>query len=297
MKLLRTEITPLINEFLCIELRDQQFLQSPYFSQPVFHSHPELELVLILEGYGTRIIGETVEHFEAGDMVFIGPNVPHVWLSDDAFYKENTNLHSRVIVTYFNPSKFKDVLESVKEMSSIRQMISQSSRGIKIFGEARTVITEKLFNLINKTGFAKIEGILQIMHLIATTSERNFIISSDMQENETHNSDRLIDVINFIKKNLQEPISLKQVADIACMTEQSFCRYFRNRTKKSFSQYLLDQRIAYACKLLIQTDKSISEISNLSGYRSSSHFCKVFKNHINQSPYQYKRTLQRSPIS
>lgn len=297
MKLLRTEITPLINEFLCIELRDQQFLQSPYFSQPVFHSHPELELVLILEGYGTRIIGETVEHFEAGDMVFIGPNVPHVWLSDEAFYKENTNLHSRVIVTYFNPSKFKDVLESVKEMNSIRQMINQSSKGIRVFGDTRNVITEKLFHLINKTGFEKIEGILQIMHLISTTTERDFIISNDVQENESHNSDRLIEVINFIKKNLQEPISLKQVADIACMTEQSFCRYFRNRTKKSFSQYLLDQRISYACKLLIQTDKSISEISNLSGYRSSSHFCKVFKNHINQSPYQYKRTLQRSPIS
>lgn len=65
MRLVHTEITPLTNEFLCIELRDQQFLQTPYFSQPVFHAHPELELVSILEGYGTRIIGEVVEPFEA----------------------------------------------------------------------------------------------------------------------------------------------------------------------------------------------------------------------------------------
>jgi hypothetical protein len=114
MRLLHTEITPLINEFLCIELRDQQFLQSPYYSQPVFHAHPELELVYIGEGYGTRIIGDTVEPFEAGDMVFIGSNVPHVWLSDDAFYKEDSKLHSKVIVTYFNPNKFKDVFDSVK---------------------------------------------------------------------------------------------------------------------------------------------------------------------------------------
>lgn len=294
MRLLHTEITPLVNEFLCIELRDQQFLQSPYYSQPVFHAHPELELVIILEGYGTRIIGDTVEPFEAGDMVFIGSNVPHVWLSDDVFYKENSKLHSRVIVTYFNPDKFKEVFESVKEFSSINEMIRQASKGIRIFGETRNIIADKLFDLSTKSGFQKIEGLLQILHLISISQERSFIINKELEETEPQYSDRLIEVIKFIKENLHNQISLKQVSEIACMTEQSFCRFFRNRTKKSFSQYLLDQRISYACSLLIQTDKSISEISDLCGYKSSSHFCKVFKDQINQSPYQYKRSLQRN---
>lgn len=293
MRLLHTEITPLTNEFLCIELRDQQFLQSPYYSQPVFHAHPELELVLILEGYGTRIIGDTVEPFEAGDMVFIGSNVPHVWLSDDAFYKENSKLHSRVIVTYFNPNKFRDVFDSVKEFSSIRDIIRQASKGIRIFGHTRDMVENKLFDIANKTGFDKIDGLLQIMHAISTSTERSFIINKEIEDTDPQYSDRLIQVIKFIKENLHSQISLKQVAEIACMTEQSFCRFFRNRTKKSFSQYLLDQRISYACTLLIQSDKSISEISDLCGYKSSSHFCKVFKDQINQSPYQYKRSLQR----
>jgi AraC-like DNA-binding protein len=293
MRLLHTEITPLTNEFLCIELRDQQFLQSPYYSQPVFHAHPEIELVLILEGYGTRIIGDTVEPFEAGDMVFIGPNVPHVWLSDEAFYKENSKLHSRVIVTYFNPNKFKDVFESIKEFGSIRDIIRQASKGIKIFGETRKIVADKLFEISSKSGFEKIDGLLQIMNLISTSSERSFIINKELGDSDQQYSDRLIEVIKFIKENLHNQISLKQVSEIACMTEQSFCRFFRNRTKKSFSQYLLDQRISYACTLLIQSDKSISEISDLCGYKSSSHFCKVFKDQINQSPYQYKRSLQR----
>jgi AraC-like DNA-binding protein len=293
MRLLHTEITPLINEFLCIELRDQQFLQSPYYSQPVFHAHPELELVYIGEGYGTRIIGDTVEPFEAGDMVFIGSNVPHVWLSDDAFYKEDSKLHSKVIVTYFNPNKFKDVFDSVKEFSSIREIIRQSTRGIKIFGETRNLIADKLLALSSKSGFEKIEGLLQIMHLISVSEDKSFIINKEIEDNDSQYSDRLIKVIKFIKENLHNQISLRQVSEIACMTEQSFCRFFRNRTKKSFSQYLLDQRISYACTLLIQSDKSISEISDLCGYKSSSHFCKVFKDQINQSPYQYKRSLQR----
>jgi AraC-like DNA-binding protein len=293
MRLLHTEITPLTNEIMSIQFRNQQFLQSPYYSQPVFHAHPELELIMILEGYGTRIIGDTVEPFEAGDMVFIGPNVPHIWLSDEVFYKENSSLHSRLIVTYFNPEKFRDIFDTVKEFSTIKEVIGQASRGIKVFGETRNRIADKLIELSDKTGFEKMDGLLQIMHLISVSEERSYINNKQNGNTDLHYSDRLIAVIRYIKENLQNTISLKQVAGIACMTEQSFCRFFRNRVKKSFSQYLLDQRISYACTLLIQTDKSISEISDLCGYKSSSHFCKVFKEQINQSPYQYKRILQR----
>jgi len=294
MRLLHTEITPLINDFLSIDLRRQQFLQSPFHSQPSFHAHPELELVFIIEGYGTRIIGNKVEPFESGDMVFIGSNVPHIWLSDEAFYKKNTTLSSKVVVTYFNPKIFEEVFNSVKEFSSIREVIRQASKGIKIFGETRKIIAEKLITLSSKSGFEKIEGLLQIMHIISTSQHKSFIVNKEIESPESQYSDRLICVIKFIKDNLQNQLSLKQVAAIACMTEQSFCRFFRNRTKKSFSQYLSDQRISHACNLLIQTDKSISEISDLCGYRSSSHFCKVFKDQLGQSPYQYKKSSIRS---
>lgn len=294
MRLVHTEITPLVNEFLCIELRNQQFLQSPYFSQPVFHAHPEMELLLVLEGYGTRIIGDTVEPFEAGDMVFIGSNVPHVWLSDAAFYKDNTKLQSRLIISYFNPKKFKEVFEGVKEFSQIRDMLRQSTRGIRIFGNTRAQIADKLFELVDKSGFEKIDGMLQILHLISVSEEKSYIVNKEIEATDHQHTDRLIKVIRYIKDHLHTQISLKQVAEIACMTEQSFCRFFRNRTKRSFSQYLLDQRISYACTLLIQTDKSIAEISDMCGYKSSSHFCKVFKDQISQSPYQYKRRLLRA---
>lgn len=294
MRLLHTEITPLINGFLSIDLRRQQFLQSPFHSQPSFHAHPELELVFVIEGYGTRIIGNKAEPFESGDMVFIGPNVPHVWLSDEAFYKKNTKLRSRVVVTYFNPKIFEEVFNSVKEFSSIRDLIRQASKGIKIFGETRRVIAEKLIALSSKSGFEKIEGLLQIMHLISTSQHKSFIVNKEIEGPGSHYSDRLIDVIKFIKDNLHNQVSLKQVAAIACMTEQSFCRFFRSRTKKSFSQYLCDQRVSHACSLLIQTDKSISEIAERCGYRSSSHFCKVFKDQLGQSPYQYKKSAMQN---
>ncbi len=293
MKLLTTEITPLINDFMYVDLRSQPFLASPYHSQPSFHAHPEMELVFVIEGFGKRIIGNKVEMFEPGDMVFMGSNVPHIWLSDVSFYEGNSGLQSKVIVTYFNANIIQQIFESIKEFSQIREMIKQSSKGIKILGKTRAQIAATLIDISNKTGFDKIQGLLKIMHLISTSEEKTFIANSDNIGIETADSDRLIDVIKYMKENLHEHISLKQVASIAYMKEQSFCRYFKNRTTKSFSQYLEELRIEHARKLLIEKDKKISDIAFACGFSSTSHFCKVFKDHNNQSPLQYRSYIRK----
>lgn len=294
MRLLQTQITPFINNFLHVELRDQPFLFSPLHGRPCFHAHPELELVFILEGYGKRIIGNKVTHYESGDMVFIGPGVPHLWLSDPVFYEQGSTLRSKVIVMYINPKIFEPMLAFVKEFDGVKEMFRQASKGINIFGETRNIIAEKLIALSSKTGFEKANGLLQILHLISVSPDRSFIDNKEFNVPTSLNSDRLIDVIKFIKDNLHEPISLKQVAEVACMTIPSFCRFFKNRTKMKFSQYLVDVRMAHACKLLIELDKPISEIAYMCGYNSNSHFCKVFKDYTRQSPYQYKCSISKT---
>ena len=294
MRLLKTEITPLINDVMHIDLREQRFLWSPFHTQPSFHSHPELELVFILEGFGKRIIGNKIEPFESGDMVFIGSNVPHLWLSDPVFYDENSTLQSKVIVTYINPKIFLQLFDSIKEFEEIREMIRQSSKGIRILGETRNMIAKKLISLSSVKGFEKVEGLLQVMNLISVSNEKEFIVNN--YESDRYDDlypDRLVDVIKYLKENLHEQITLRQVADIACMTEQSFCRFFKKRTKKSFSRFLSDLRVVQACHLLIQTDNSVAAIAYRCGYNSSSHFCKVFKEHTGVSPFQYKTSVNK----
>lgn len=288
MKLLKTEITPFIDDIMYVDLRDQPFLWSPFHSQPTFHSHPELELVFIIEGFGKRIIGNKIEAFGPGDMVFVGSNLSHVWLSDQAFYEEGSTLQSRAIVAYFNPKTLVKVFNSIKEFENIREVIRQSSKGIRIYGETRDIIADKLTELARKTGYEKVVGLLGIMDLIAVSSDKYFIDDDKTHYPDDLRPDKLIEVINYIKENLSKQISLSHVANIAGMTEQSFCRFFKKRTKKNYSQYLNDLRITQAKELLVQTDKSIGDIACLCGYNSDSHFCRIFKEHVGESPFKYK---------
>ena len=287
MRLVQTEIAPFIDDIVYVDLRDQPFLWSPFHSQPTFHAHPEIELVFIIKGFGKRTIGNKSESFEAGDMVLVGSNLSHIWLSDAAFYKENSLLQSRAIVTYFNPKPFLKVFDSVKEFQGIREIIQQSSKGIRILGKTRDLIADKLIELSGKTGYEKVVGLLGIMNLIAVSSDK-YIIDDQTNNQDNLHPDKLIDVINFMKENLHKQITLARVAGIAGMTEQSFCRFFKKRTRKNYSQYLNDLRISRAKELLIQTDHPVSDIARLCGYNSNSHFCRIFKEHAGESPFKYK---------
>jgi len=294
MRLLKTEITPFINNSLHVELRDQAYLFSPLHGRPCYHSHPELELVFVIEGHGKKIIGNKVTDYKTGDMVFIGSNVPHLWLSDPVFYKKDSTLHAKVVIMYINPKIFESMLSFVKEFDGVREILEQASKGINIFGKTRTVISKILIELASKTGFEKAIGLLQIMNLIVISKERSFIDSKDLAKPIGLNSDRLIDVYKFINENIHKSISLKEVAEVACMAIPSFCRFFKKRTKTTLSQHLVDARMAHACKLLIELDKPISEIAYMCGYNSNSHFCKVFKDHTTQSPFQYKCSIDKN---
>ena len=288
MRLLQTEITPLINDPLHIDTREQPFLWSPFHNKPSFHAHPEMELVFVEEGYGKRIIGNKIESFEAGDMVFIGSNVPHIWLSDPVFYDSATPMKSKVIVTYFNPTIFAQLFDSLKEFDSIRQMVHEASKGIRIYGETRNLIAKRLTSLASTSGFEKVDGLLQIMHLISVSREKKLILSQGLERTDDMDTDRLVMAINYVKANLDKPIYLHEVAELACMTESSFSRYFKQRMKKTFSAFLTELRLERAKEFLIQDGRSVKEIAHLCGYDSLAHFYKLFKSHTGVSPAQYK---------
>jgi AraC-like DNA-binding protein len=289
MRIVQTEITPAINSHLSLIEKDESFFNAP------FHFHPEFELVYIVESFGKRIIGDSIEPFCKGDMVFIGSQLPHVWLNDEIFYKKIPDLKAKAWVLYFDKNIFAPLFYEMKESFRINEFFQNASRGICINGKTKEVIAEKLKCLLPKNGFEKIVGFFEIMHVLSESDELNFI-TSDGYSHSLHHSetDRLSEVYKFVQQNFKDNIPLSTIADISNLTPQSFCRFFKKRTGKNYVEYLNEVRIAAACKYLLQTDWSISEIAYNCGYKTVSNFNKLFRNITGSSPKIYRVKAQEN---
>lgn len=285
MKLEQTKITSYTNSTVSVLNREESFFQSP------FHSHPELELVYVKESFGKRIIGNSVMPFEPGDMVFLGSDLPHVWLNDEMYYQGISTLKANAIVVYFSKDIFGPAFYELKETQKINELFFQAGKGISIIGKTNKQIAKKLEKLLLKKDFEVIIGLFEILSLLSESQDRIYI------NNETYSSghqdskkDRLSEVFQYVNENFKKDILLIEIAAIANMTPTSFCRMFKLKTKKSFVEYLNEIRVSKACKFLLETDLSMSEIAYESGYKTASNFNKLFKKFMGMTPSEFKKS-------
>ncbi|KIO54518.1 AraC family transcriptional regulator [Flavobacterium hibernum] len=284
MKIVKTNIASYTNTSLSVFSREESFFQSP------FHSHPEFELVYILESHGKRIIGNAVESFESGDMVFLGDDIPHVWLNDEIFYKGINSLKAKAIVIYFSRDLFGDSFYELPEAQDVKKFFSQAMKGVSITGQTNALISKKMEKLLKKKGFEVVMGLIEILFLLSKSKDLRFINdNSYVSTNDENKNDRLAEVFQYVKSNYKEEISLDEIAKIANLTPTSFCRMFKSKTKKPFVEYLNEIRVSNACKYLIETDLGISEIAYECGYKTASNFNKLFKKLIGTTPKEYRK--------
>jgi YesN/AraC family two-component response regulator len=230
-----------------------------------------------------------VEYFEAGDMVLLGSNIPHVWLSDEIYYKGMATLKAKAIVVYFNKEIFSQAFYELKEASKLTTLFDNAVRGLRITGKTNTILANKLERLTAKKDFDIIVGLFEILSILAASTDISFINNEAYTPiSRKQHSDRISDVLNYVKVNYKEDITLTGISKIASLTPQSFCRLFKKRMKKHFLEYLNEVRISNACKLLIETDLSISEVAYDCGYKTVSNFNKLFKKIVGTTPKTYK---------
>ena len=283
MKIEKTEVTSL-NSYISVIKRDEPFFQGP------FHYHPEVEMVYIIESHGKRIIGNVVEHFEAGDMVFLGSNIPHVWLNDEVYYRGIKKLKAKAIVVYFNKNILGQPFYELKEANKVIALFNQAIRGLNITGKTNTLIAQKLEALLKKRGFEIIIGLFEILSIISLSKDVTFINNEAYTPAvDKSKTDSFSEVFKFIKEHYSDDIRLSDVSKVANLTPESFCRLFKTKTKKRFVEFLNEVRVSNACKLLIQTDMSTSEVAYDCGYKTVSHFNKVFKKITGNTPKEYKK--------
>jgi YesN/AraC family two-component response regulator len=284
MKALQIEMSSLLNTYIGVVERNE-----PYFKSP-FHYHPELELVYVKQSHGKRIIGDKLDTFTDGDMVFIGSNLPHVWLNDELYYKGFTYLKAEALVVYFNKELFSKTFYELKESNQINDLFNRASRGIKINGNTKDKIVCKMEKLANKKGLDRIICLLELLNIIATSKEIEYITNEGYAGTTLNTkTDRLSDVYKYITTNYYNDISLDEISKVANISANSFCRLFKQRTNRHFIQYLNEVRISNACKFLLETNLNVSEIAFQCGYKTLSNFNKIFKKSTGLSPNQYRQ--------
>lgn len=284
MKIEKTKITSYLNSSISVISREESFFQSP------FHSHPELELVYIKESYGKRIIGNSVAPFESGDMVFLGSDIPHVWLNDEIYYQESNNLKAKAIVVYFNKDIFGPSFYELKEAQKINALFNRGIRGLSISGKTNKQIAKKLEKLVHKKNFEIIIGLLEILSILSESTDLTFVNNEAYSPiNDSTKNDRLSDVFLYVQENYKEDISLIEIAKIANLTPTSFCRMFKLKAKKSFVEHLNDIRVANACKFIMESDMGMSEIAYECGFKTASNFNRIFKKSTGTTPKEYKK--------
>ncbi len=266
-----------------------KYLTDPHFD-PNWHFHTEYQLFLVIKGTGTRFIGDHVSPFTHGDLVFTGPNLPHLWQSDHEYFKNDNTFITEGIVIYF-PENFlgKDFLYKT-EMYKIKQLLQKAQRGIEIFGKTRERVKAVMQSILDAHDFEKILTLLTVLNIISNSSEHKLLASegysNTMKETET---DRMNRVHAYVMKNFRDRISLNDVAAMANMSPSSFSRYFKVHANKTFSDFLMEIRIGYSCKLLMGQKINVSQVCYDSGFSTLSNFNRQFKAVTQYSPLEYRK--------
>jgi AraC-like DNA-binding protein len=255
-----------------------------------WHYHPEIEFIEIKQGEGTHFIGDSLKRFNAGDIFLIGSNLPHFFRFDDVYFHEENNLLANVYVAQFSENFWGDRFLLLPENTILRTLLDKAKRGIAISKDVREVISPKLNKLLHTEGPERIIMLLEILTTAAGSREVQQLSSIGFKnEYAGQENDRINVVYDYSFTNFKRKIELDEIAAIAGISPNSFCRYFKARTQKTYSQFIIEIKVGYACKLLIDNKYSVKQICYESGFNNFASFHKYFKLITNKSPLDYKK--------
>lgn len=261
----------------------------PHFIVP-WHYHPAIEIMYITRGIGTRFVGDCIEQYEEGDVCMIGPNLPHEWRNDDAYFDKESGLRATCICLFFKREIFDPNFIRLPEMNNIRDLIERSRRGLKFTGNSKLEITRFIRSSVNDVGVRKVTNLLTLLELMATSTEYELLASVGFTNSvNSEDFERFNKVYKFLVKNFAASIRLEEVSTLVGLTPTAFCRYFKERTKKTFVEYLNEMRIGYSKKLLLENKMKISTISGEVGFPNLSNFISQFKKVTGMSPSQFQK--------
>lgn len=258
----------------------------PYFLN-IWHYHPELELVVILKSEGTCFVGDSIEKVAVGDVILIGKNLPHMWLNDDGYFNKDEKDSAKAIAIHFKQNYLGDAFFETPEMTHLLDLFNRAKRGLK-FLDVDKILIQEILKMVDLKGFNKTMSFLKILDKLANHKMTKVLASTGYVHSFiASKSDTQDKVQSYIFNNFNKEINLSDAAKIAHMNSSAFSRYFKRVNKKTFSRYVTEIRVGYACKMLIEKKFNITEVCYESGFNNISNFNRQFKIVMNCTPSEY----------
>ena len=248
------------------------------------HQHKDIQLCTIIKGEGTLIVGDTINDYKTGDVLIIGSDLPHVFKSDATNIKE-----SFMVSLFFTEHSFGKDFFSLDDFNELTSFFKKSMYGFKLLSNQQK-IQERFLSLQNATNLERFIGLFDILRLIEKSKNKtlaDFVYPKKYSDNE---GKRMRDVMDFTIHHYDKNIDLDEISSIANMTPNAFCRYFKQRTNKTYFSFLNELRVEHACKLLTgNKGLSISEVAYQCGFKNLSNFNRKFKEVKNTTPSKYRK--------
>lgn len=257
-----------------------------------WHYHPEMEIVLIKNSGGTRIIGDNVQHFGDNDLLLIGPDLPHAFIHDPKFLERAHSKPAQAYVIHFRESFLGNEFLSLPELNDIKKVLSESKRGLLVNAKGKKQIIPLMERMEQAHG---IERILLLLHILKVFTQKKIytpLVSHGFAINSQTSSkdeDRLNTIYKYTAENFDRMIRIEEVAKLVSLTKESFCRFFKSKTQKTFFEFLIEFRIGNACRLLIENKMPVKDIGYSCGYDNISNYYHQFKSIMQKSPVQFQQ--------
>jgi AraC-like DNA-binding protein len=270
----------------------RQFTEENCSKLPYWHCHPEYEIVFVSNGRGKRQIAEHISYYHEGDLIFLGPNIPHLGFAQEVYEK-----HQEIVVQLRGDFWGANFLE-LPEMAAIKQLFERAKSGVTFYGHTKWVIGEMLTRMTQMDNFNRMVELLKVLQMLATS--KDFVslninyVSAEAKPQDHHRMQR---VFEFVEENFRRQFLQDEVAGHINMTTPAFCRFFKKLNHKVFIDFLNEYRVARACNLLAGESQSISLVCFDSGFNNLSHFNKQFRLVTGQTPSEYRRSLRNFVIS
>lgn len=282
MKVVSFQVPHIMREAFKIQLD-----RMPHFYEKL-HQHQEIQIMWIEKSAGTMIAGDYVGRFNAGDLYIIGSFQAHVFLNDPVYFNTDSNLGASSVSLFFDEKYLGRVFWQLDEMDETRRLVEKAARGFKVLGITRNSIISLIKKVVNQKGVDKLITFFSIIKLLSESREMEILSVMASKENFGRNEGkRMNDILQFTLRESHRKVYIDEVAKVANLTEEAFCRYFKTRTGKTYTNFLNEVRVSQACKMLIDKDLSIQDICYQSGFSNLSNFNRAFKKVTGKTPSKY----------